>query len=513
MTLDNQNFAALIDASCERHASRPVLFHGGRTISYGELAGIVDGWAAVLQARGAGPGVCVAIWLPNRPEFIAAFLAALRLGAVAAPVGVLLTAPEARLRLEIAQARLLVTTQALAQRLGDVPATVLTIEAAEIGLGGATHRAPAARGLDDVAVLISTSGTTGKAKAAELTHRAITWNARALAAGLALAPGDVQLAVAPLSHVLGMTGVMNASLLGGAALALMERFDAPGALALMAETATTGVLGAPPMFAALLREAQRSGVSPRLRFGMAGGAPLPSTLSHAFEERFGCVLRDGYGMSEVGGGITLTPLAMLPKPHSVGPALPGSALRIVDLVSGTPLPAGERGEVAVRSPSVMRRYRGDDETTRAVLDADGWLLTGDIGYLDPDGHLFLVDRKKELIIRSGYNVYPREVEEVLLSFPGVLEAAVVGIPDDEHGEEILALVVPAPETTLDPGAVKAFTRERLAAYKYPRLVVVVEALPKGPTGKISKRAIDLKALLKALRQTVLPPATPRDSES
>jgi long-chain acyl-CoA synthetase len=309
-----------------------------------------------------------------------------------------------------------------------------------------------------------------------------------------MTPEDVQLAVAPLSHVLGMSGVMNASLLSGAAIALMDRFDAAAALALIRRTRTTGVMGAPPMFAALVREARRVGPAPRLRFAMTGGAVLATQLASAVEETFGCALRDGYGMSEVGGGITLTPIASPTRAGSVGPALPGSELRILDLTTGAALPIGERGEVAVRSPSVMRGYRGQSDATRAAVDRDGWLSTGDVGYLDRDNYLFLVDRKKELIIRSGYNVYPREVEEVLSSCPGVLEAAVLGLPDDDHGEEVVALVVAEQQGGLDPEAVKAFARERLAAYKYPRHVVVVTELPKGPTGKISKRDIDRQAL-------------------
>jgi long-chain acyl-CoA synthetase len=291
-----------------------------------------------------------------------------------------------------------------------------------------------------------------------------------------------------------MTGVMNATLVTGGALALMERFDAASALQLMTETGTTGVMGAPAMFTALLREARKTGAAPRLRFAMTGGAALSTELARAVEETFGCALLDGYGMSEVGGGVTLTPSASSAKPRSVGPALPGSELRIVDLVTRKPLSAGERGEVAVRSPSVMAGYRHDQEGTRAVVDGDGWLMTGDVGYLDTDGYLFLVDRKKELIIRSGYNVYPAEVEEVVRSCPGVLEVAVVGVADDDHGEEVVALVVPAEEGALDPEAVKAFARERLAAYKYPRHVVLVKELPRGPTGKVSKREIDRAAL-------------------
>jgi long-chain acyl-CoA synthetase len=502
MTLENHNFAALVDAACARHATRPALFHEGKWISYGELAALIEAWAVALRARGAAPGASVGIWLPNSPAFIAAFVATLRIGAIAAPMGVLLTGRDVGLRLALARAAVLVTTPPLARQLEGTTAAVLATETAGLNPGGPTQpggagpgpEAPVVRAADDVAVLIGTSGTTGQAKAAELTHRGIAWNAAGLAHGLAMGPGDVQLAVAPLSHVLGMTGVMNASLLSGAAVVLIERFDAPAALALMAQTATTGVMGAPPMFTALLREARRSGTAPRLRFGMPGGAPLARSLADAFEETFGCVLRDGYGMSEVGGGITLTPVTMSPKPQSVGPALPGSSLRIVDLVTGAPLPAGERGEVAVRSPSVMRQYRDDPQATRAALSADGWLLTGDIGYLDDDGHLFLVDRKKELIIRSGYNVSPREVEDVLLACPGVLEAAVIGVPDDERGEEVVALVVPAPDARLDPESVKQFARDRLAAYKYPRRVLVVDALPKGPTGKVSKREIDRQAL-------------------
>ena len=496
MTPTNQNFAALVEAVCQRQPARPALFQGSRTLSYGELADLVDALTAALHTAGARPGTCVALWLPNSFAFVATFLATLRLGAVVAPLGPLLAVPEVAFRLAVAQAPVLVTTRALARQVGALSVTVIAVDPDGLDVSPAARRPAVPRKGDDVAVLIATSGTTGKAKAAELTHRGIVWNASMLADGLAMSEHDVQLGVAPLSHVLGMSGVMNGTLLTGGALALMERFDAPAALALMARTGTSGVLGAPPMFLSLVREARQSGFAPRLRFAMAGGAATAPDLARAFEQTFGCPLRDGYGMSEVGGGITLTPVSMAPKPGSVGPALPGSDLRIVDLMTGRPLPPGARGEVALRSPSVMRGYRGDPEATRAAFEADGWLLTGDIGYLDDDGHVFLVDRKKELIIRSGYNVYPREVEEVLLAFPGVREAAVVGAADDEHGEEVVALIV-APDEAVDPEAVKAFARARLAAYKYPRHIFVVAELAKGPTGKVAKRDLDVRALMAA----------------
>ena len=494
----NANFALFIQATCERLPERPALFHRGGWISYRDLGRQIDAWVAALRGAGAAPGRSVAIWLPNSPAFVGAFVASLRLGAVAAPLGVLLKPREVRQRLDVAGAAVLVTTPALAGDLGDVGISVLAVDPAGLAVDDDGAAAPAAVGRldDDVAVLIFTSGTTGHAKAAELTHRGIAWNARALADAFAMTADDVQLAAAPLSHVLGMTSVMSASLITGGAVALMERFDAPAALSLLASARITGVVGAPPMFVALLREAHKAGAAPRLRFALAGGAALATEVARSIEETFQCALREGYGMSEVGGGIAGASLTSPRKPQSVGPAFPGSEIRVVDVATRAPLPIGERGEVQVRSPSVMRGYRSDEDGTKAVVDRDGWLSTGDIGYVDDDGYVFLVDRKKDLIIRSGYNVYPGEVEEVLCSCPGVLEAAVVGVPDEEHGEEVVALVVPAHDGVgLDPEAVKAFARERLAAYKYPRRVIIVKELPKGPTGKISKRDIDRATLV------------------
>ena len=491
----NGNFALLIQATCERLPQRPALFHRGKWISYRDLGRQIDTWVGTLRAAGAGDGSCVAIWLPNSPAFVAAFAGTLRMGAVAAPFGVLLKPVEVRQRLHAAGAAVLVTTPALARDLGDVGTRVLAVDPAGLAADEGSPTVPATeRTAGDVAVLIFTSGTTGQAKAAELTHGGIAWNARALADAFALTADDVQLAAAPLSHVLGMSGVMNATLITGGALALMERFEAAAAFSLLTSAGITGVAGAQPMFVALLREAHKAGAVPRLRFAMAGGTALATEVARSIEETFQCALREGYGMSEVGGGITGASLASARKPQSVGPAFPGSEIRIVDLATGAALPVGQRGEVQVRSPSVMRGYRADDAGTRAVVDRDGWLSTGDIGYVDDDGYLFLVDRKKDLIIRSGYNVYPGEVEEVLFACPGVLEAAVLGVPDAEHGEEVVALVVPT-HAGVDPETVKAFARERLAAYKYPRHVVIVNELPKGPTGKISKRDIDRAALL------------------
>ncbi|HEX2659231.1 MAG TPA: long-chain fatty acid--CoA ligase, partial [Polyangia bacterium] len=378
----NRNFALRVEATCLAQPDRPVMFHRDRSISYAELMRRIDGWTVALRAKGVGPGDTVALWLPNSPAFVTAFLATLRLGAIAVPLGVLLRPREVRQRLAIASPAALVTTPALAGELGVIDTALLAVEPDGGGLESSDRTPVVPRAEEDIAVLIFTSGTVGDARAAELTHEGILWNGRALAHGLALGPQDVQLAAAPLSHVLGMTGIMNATLLTGGALALMERFDAPSALPFMARTATSGIVGAPPMFAALVREARHLGGAPPLRFAMAGGAAMATELARDVKETFGCVLRDGYGMSEVGGGIAHTHVDVLPRPRSVGQPLPGSQVRIVDLSTGAPVPIGERGEVQVRSPSVMRGYRGNDEATRAAIDADGWLSTGDIGFLD-----------------------------------------------------------------------------------------------------------------------------------
>lgn len=505
-TTVNHNFAVLFDACCERYAARTALYHRDVEISYAELASLVDGWARILYARGVRPGRVVALLLPNSPAFVAAYFATLRLGGIAAPLGILLKHTEVQPRLNLVKPTVLVTTPGLALNLRDGSTPLLMADPGGRDIEPASPMLPAVRDAGDVAVLIFTSGTTGTAKAAELTHEGIAWNAGRLIEGFQLTSADVQLAIAPFSHVLGMTGVMNATLVSGGGLALQERFEAAAALAFMTRTGVTGLMGAPSMFVALVREARKAGGGARLRFAHGGGAPFSTEVIRSTSETFDCAVREGYGMSEVGGAISLTPISAVPKPRSAGRPLRGSDLRIIDLRTREPLPAGERGEVQVKSPSVMRGYAGDAAGTRLVLDSDGWLSTGDVAYLDEDGDLFLVDRTKELIIRSGYNVYPGEVEEVLGAHPGIAEAAVIGVPDQEHGEEIVALVV-ASGDQLDLEGVRTFARERLAAYKYPRHVIRVDSLPKGPTGKIDKKEIDRAGLGASLHLGASLPAT------
>jgi long-chain acyl-CoA synthetase len=456
---------AAVERAFEEFAERSALVAADRRLTYAELHDLTLRWARAIRDRGAAPGDCVALVLPNGPDYVAAYFGSLAAGATVVPLNVLLAPPEIEARVERARAAVTIVA-------GDEPAS-RPLEPEPVAA--------------DVAVLLFTSGTTGGAKGAELTPDGLLWNAQGIVDAFHLGPDDVQLAAAPLTHVLGMTGVMNATLLTGGALALMERFDAAAAYRLMVDAGVTGAMGAPPMFTALCAEARETSPQPPLRFVHAGGAALAAGVARRIQETFGCAVREGYGMTEVGGGIATTTLELEPKPGAVGRAMGDTEIRIARLDD-------MRGEVQVRSPSVMRGYRDDPEATAAVLDADGWLSTGDIGYLDDDGYLFLVDRKKELIIRGGYNVYPREVEEVLYAHPDVLEAAVIGVPDDSVGEEVVALVTPRAGAAPDAAAIQAWAKERVAAYKYPRRIVFVDELPKGPTGKILKRAIDRSVL-------------------
>jgi long-chain acyl-CoA synthetase len=346
----------------------------------------------------------------------------------------------------------------------------------------------------DAAVVLFTSGTSGGAKGAVLTHGGIHFAARAAAGALALTPDDVVLGAAPFSHVLGQTTGLVAPFTAGASVAIVERFEAAATLRWMTETRTTILLGVPTMCIALCEAARSTDGLPPVRIAHVGGAAVPVEVAAEFERTFGGEVYEGYGLTEMSGIATTYVAGQSRKPGSVGMPLAGTEMRIVDS-DGAGLPANEPGEVQFRGPSVIPGYWHDDEATASAISEDGWLSTGDIGYVDDDGYLFLVDRKNDVIIRGGYNVYPREVEEVLYAHPDVLQVAVVGVGHPTLGEDVVALVVLRAGSSRDPDALRAYAKERVAAYKYPRHVVLVETLPSGPTGKILKREIDVEALL------------------
>jgi long-chain acyl-CoA synthetase len=465
----------LVDASRE-HAGRPALHQRDGAVSFGEVDRRTRVAAARLRELGVAAGDRVALKLPNGVEFAAAWFGALQLGAIVVPLNVLLAPPEVDERVRIAGARLLVDDPGL--------------------LGGGLEPMPdvADRAATDPAVVLFTSGTSGRAKGAVLTHGGIRFAADAAAGALGLTAEDVVLGAAPFSHVLGQSTGLVGTLSAGASVAIVERFDAESTLRFMTDTGTTIVIGVPTMCIALCEAAKTVSKLPPVRIGHLGGAPVPLEVARDFEETFGGEVIEGYGLTELSGIATTYVEGQRRKPGSVGMPLGETELRIVG-VDGSVLAANEPGEVQFRGPSVIPRYWDDDESTAEALSADGWLSTGDIGYVDEDGCLFLVDRKKDVIIRAGYNVFPREVEVVLYGHPDVLEVAVVGVPHPTLGEEIAALVVPRPGTAPDPDALRSYARERVAGYKYPREVRVVDALPKGPTGKILKRQIDVQAAL------------------
>jgi long-chain acyl-CoA synthetase len=469
------NLAHVLADSAARHPERTALLFEGERISYRELDRRAAGAAGALRAHGIEAGDRVAIKLPNTPAYVAAYFGVLRLGAIAVPLNVLLAQPEIGARLEAAMPRAYV----------DRPLPGY----------GELHVDIAERDEDDPAALLFTSGTTGGPKGAILTHAGIRAAARFGADALGFTADDVLLGVAPFPHVLGQQVFVCAFLVGGG-VAVLQRFEPEAALKTMTSTRTSVMFGVPTMCIALCEAAPSAEALPPLRIAHIGGSAVPVDVARRFEETFGAAIYEGYGLTEMSGLATTFALGRRRKTGSVGRPSSGTEMRIAN--------PDERGvgEVQFRGPSAIRGYWNDPETTAAALDRDSWLSTGDLGYLDDDGDLFLVDRKKEMIIRGGYNVYPREVEEALYEHPAVLEAAVVGVSDESLGEEVAAIVVPRPGAELHPDELKAWTKERVAAYKYPRHVVLVAELPKSPTGKILKRSIDLGPLRELLSRAV-----------
>jgi long-chain acyl-CoA synthetase len=485
------NLAGLLEDAASGHAESDALVLDGLASSYGSLREDAVRFAGAFRERGVEAGDRVAIVLPNGPVWVAAYYGALRIGAVVVPLSPLLRDPEIEQRLGDSEPRVLL---APAERSGPLEASLAGLGVLSLQPDDADGAPPVEELVEradaDPAVILYTSGTTSGPKGAELSHGAMRWTAHLLAGPLLrLGPEDVVFGAAPFSHIFGQTGCLNASFAAAARLVLMPRFEAASALELIRETGVTVFLGVPTMCIALLEAAERVDEVPTFRVAHTGGAPLPVETLRAFGERFECEVLEGYGLTETAGGVVSHLSGQRCKPGSVGTAVDGAEARIVD-ADGLDVAAGTAGEVLVRTPGALSRYWRRPTETAAALSSDGWFATGDVGYLDEDGYLFLIDRKKDLILRGGYSVYPREIEEVLYQHPAVVECAVVGVPDARLGEEVVAVVVPREGVPFDAAELRAFVRERVAAYTYPRLVVAVETLPKGPSGKILKREID-----------------------
>jgi acyl-CoA synthetase (AMP-forming)/AMP-acid ligase II len=477
-----------------RLADRPALIDGatGRVLVYGELAVGVERAAGGLARRGFGRGDVLALHLPNLPEFPVALHAGLRAGGTVAPVSPLLTVDELAGQLRKAGASVLVTAGALAETGVAAAARAGVEEVLMLGDLLSGDGAPPARRPDpgDVALLLASSGTTGLPKLVQLTHRALVANGEQTAIAFPIAEGERVLGLAPFFHSMGLGCVLHHALASGGTVVSLARFDLEVMLRAMEAHHVSQALVAPPLLAAFAHHpAVASFDLSALRVLGSGGAPATAALERAAAERLACLVGQGYGMTEAAPLIAVTPLATPERMRhgSVGLLVPGTEARVVDTTTGGPQPRGADGEVWVRGPQLMDGYRDDPAATAATIDADGWLHTGDIGHVDDDGHVFLVDRLKELIKVRGYQVAPAELEAVLMSHPAVADAAVVGVPDEEAGERPRAYVVPC--GPLDREALLAYVEERVAPYKRLAAIEEVGELPRSMTGKLLRRVL------------------------
>jgi long-chain acyl-CoA synthetase len=490
------NLASNLTRTAAEHPDEIAVKLDDAAFNYGLLDNASQRVAAMLKSKGVEPGDRVGIMLPNVPYFPAIYYGVLRAGAVVVPMNVLLKGREVAYYLSDSQVKVLFAwhgfmeaAEAGAREAGGVE--IVPVKPGEIeGLIFAHEpdEEVAERDGDDTAVILYTSGTTGKPKGAELTHDNLRNNV-SIAVGLFdLGVGDVIFGGLPLFHSFGQTCTMNAAICCGATVTLLPRFEPGKALEILERDGCTVFEGVPTMYGALLNHPDCGDYDvSKLRCCASGGASLPVEVLRGFEKQFGCKVLEGYGLSETSPVASFNHPDRDRKPGSIGTPIKGVEMKVVD-DDGNEVPPGEIGEIVIKGHNVMKGYWGQPEATAESIK-DGWFATGDMAKVDEDGYFFIVDRKKELIIRGGYNVYPREVEEVLYEHPAVREAAVVGVPHDELGEEVGAAVALKDGAQLDAEELQSFVKEQVAAYKYPRRIWFVDDLPKGPTGKILKREI------------------------
>ncbi|MFE9497013.1 long-chain fatty acid--CoA ligase [Streptomyces collinus] len=490
------NLASDMVNSARTHPDRSALRLGDAAVSYRSLDQSSARMAGLLHDRGVQPGDRVAIMLPNVPEFAIAYFGVLRAGGIVVPMNPLLKSREVAYYLGDSGARLLFAWDAVADEAqrGARQNGADVVVVSRDGLGPLLAPAPAVdtvadRDEDETAVILYTSGTTGQPKGAELTHTNLIRNCRVVATELfRLTADDVIFGGLPLFHAFGQTCTLNATVTSGACLTLLPRFDAGKALEIVDEHAVTVFAGVPTVYGRLVRQPGRDDYDfSRMRVALVGGAAMPVHVLRDFQAAFDCVVLEGYGLSETSPVASFNTLQAGARPGSVGTPIPGVEMRVVDNDRGK-VAHGETGEIVIRGHNVMKRYWHRPEETAATIRG-GWLHTGDIGRIDQDGYFWIVGRKKDVIIRGGYNVYPREVEDVLYEHPAVADAAVIGLPNADLGEEVGAAVVLKRGAQATAEELREYVKHEVAAYKYPRKVWFVDALPKGPTGKIVKREI------------------------
>jgi len=468
----------------------------GKKISFSEMEKAVQHYAGYLGKLGIKKGDKVAITAPNCPEFIFSYWAIARLGAVAVPLNLFLTLDEIAYILQNSQAESLVIHPYILKKIGVSNVAMLGLKNMivldENTLGQIFRSEPqradisGSVGEEDVAAILYTSGTTGRPKGSMLTHKNFISDVISLTKVTHVGPEDNFLCVLPMFHSFAWTVCVLLPLYCGSTVVILENFQPRETLKTIVEEGVTMLLGVPPMYAMLLRKAEPEHLK-SVRLAVSGGAALPVDVYNAFTKKFPVNFIEGYGLTEAAPVVSINPVDGVKKPGSVGLPLPGVSVIIGD-ESGREVAPGEIGEILVKGDNVMTRYYNDERATSEAF-VNGWLRTGDLARVDKDGYIYIVDRKKDMIIVGGFNVYPREVEEVLYTHPKISEAAVVGIEDPIRGEVPKAFIVPEEGEKLTEKEVLAFLKERLAQYKIPRVITFTDSLPKNATGKVLKKLL------------------------
>jgi long-chain acyl-CoA synthetase len=490
------NLASNLADTARAHPGRVAVRMDDAAMTYRELDEASARVAGLLRERGFKPGDRAGIMLPNVAEFPVVYYGVLRAGGIVVPMNPLLKGREVAYYLGDSGAGLIFAWHAFAdearggaEQVNAEPIVVDLASFPDLLASAAPDYEVADRDDEDTAVILYTSGTTGQPKGAELTHGNLTSNTGVACTDIIRArPEDVIFGGLPLFHAFGQTAALNVAVASGACLTLLPRFDAGHALRIIAGHRVTVFEAVPTMYVALLHAPDRADYdTSALRMCISGGAALPVEVLRGFEEAFGCTVLEGYGLSETSPIASFNHPGRERKPGSIGTPIRDVQMRVVD-GEDHEVPQGEVGEIVIRGPNVMKGYWKRPEATAEAI-RDGWFHTGDLARVDSDGYFYIVDRKKDLIIRGGYNVYPREIEEVLYEHPAVAEAAVIGMPHPALGEEVGAAVILKPGASATAEELRDHVKAQVAAYKYARHVWIVEELPKGPTGKILKREI------------------------
>ena len=491
------NLATVLTDTAQQHRDHTAIRLDDFELTYEQLDEASARVAALLRDRGLEPGERVGIMLPNVPQFAVTYYGILRAGGVAVPMNPLLKKREAGFYLEDPEAKLVFAwhdcEEAARQGADDAGADLILVEPEEFEQLLGEHEPDFEvidRDDDDTAVILYTSGTTGQPKGAELTHSNLLKNAEAAVSLTGAGGEDILLGALPLFHSFGQTCGLNAAMSAGATLSMIPRFDPGKALEIIERDGVTVFEGVPTMFTAMLHDDSKDDVDVScLRVSLSGGSAMPVEVMKGFEEQFDCQILEGYGLSETSPVASFNHPDKERKPGTIGTPIEGVEMKLVD-DDGNDVEVGDVGEIVIKGHNIMKGYWNRPDATEEAIK-DGWFHSGDMGKVDEDGYFTIVDRKKELIIRGGYNVYPREIEEVLYEHPAVQEAAVIGTPDDKLGEEVVAAVVLKEGEDVSEEDLRDHVKGEVANYKYPRRIWFEDELPKGPTGKILKKDIEV----------------------